>query len=340
MGVHKRLAFSSKDAAGKEARKAQHVACDGSRCPFARVALGTVESKFDAEYSSDAVWTINNRRYDLSSFVDQHPAGKLAILLGRGRNCTELFESYHSLAGDAPRKILERYYVGDAQPGDPDHEQLFDWDSTPFYDACKQRVIEHFADGRSYKAPPGKWLWLAAATSAFVISLHGFLTGCWWSLIALPVSYWLGPSSLLHDGMHWSLTSNARLNVVLAYLGSCHMPVLAWLHQHVIGHHSYTNIHLRDPDLEHFNGKGEASVLEMGGDGGGEAFYGFRLHPKDSWRPTYAGWKGWLAVMAPLTTVFPSLFESQDMIVPALLLHSFLGISVHSAVLLGFWPPL
>ena len=45
--------------------------------------------------SPSDVWTIHGQDYDLSDFVNRHPGGKEAILLGRGRDCTALFESYH-----------------------------------------------------------------------------------------------------------------------------------------------------------------------------------------------------------------------------------------------------
>ena len=45
--------------------------------------------------SPELLWTIHGQNYDLSEFVSRHPGGKEAILLGRGRDCTALFESYH-----------------------------------------------------------------------------------------------------------------------------------------------------------------------------------------------------------------------------------------------------
>ena len=71
---------------------------------------------------------------DFSSFVDRHPGGRKAISLAKGRDCTELFYSYHALS-DAPFKLLEKFYVDDngAKPE-------FDWNNTPFYDEAKKRV--------------------------------------------------------------------------------------------------------------------------------------------------------------------------------------------------------
>jgi hypothetical protein len=41
------------------------------------------------------LWTIHGAKYDLCDFMDRHPGGKEAIELGKGRDCTALFESYH-----------------------------------------------------------------------------------------------------------------------------------------------------------------------------------------------------------------------------------------------------
>jgi hypothetical protein len=41
------------------------------------------------------LWTLHGAQYDLYDFMDRHPGGKEAIELGKGRDCTALFESYH-----------------------------------------------------------------------------------------------------------------------------------------------------------------------------------------------------------------------------------------------------
>jgi cytochrome b involved in lipid metabolism len=55
------------------------------------------------------LWVLHGQVYDFTDFVKYHPAGSKAILLGRGRDCTVLFESYHTiLPSDA---LLEKYRV-------------------------------------------------------------------------------------------------------------------------------------------------------------------------------------------------------------------------------------
>lgn len=55
------------------------------------------------------IWTIHGNEYDLSNFVDIHPDGNRAILSGRGRDCTEMFESYHHWNYEKTLKILSKY---------------------------------------------------------------------------------------------------------------------------------------------------------------------------------------------------------------------------------------
>ena len=45
--------------------------------------------------SSQDLWWINGNGYTLDAFVGRHPGGVEAILLGKGRDCTALVESYH-----------------------------------------------------------------------------------------------------------------------------------------------------------------------------------------------------------------------------------------------------
>eukprot|EP00793_Prasinoderma_coloniale_P002345 PRCOL_00002853-RA len=272
------------------------------------------------------LWTIDNKRYDVTDYVDAHPGGRDAILAAQGRSATALFRSYHSLS-DSAQAVLDRYYVEDAAPGDADYEDEWEWRSTPFHDALNRRVRAHFERKQArrervrggtvstaHKAPAWKWAWLGAATVAWAASLAGFLAGSWAAMLAMPLLYWLGPSSLLHDGMHWSLSVSPRVNGALAALGGVHMEPTAWLHQHVIGHHSHTNVVERDPDLDHFTGSGGASVLQVGGGAADNAFYGFRCHAAEPWRPTFGAWKAWLPIMGLLTTVYPSMFESTEML--------------------------
>ena len=101
--------------------------------------------------NTDHLWTIHNKRYDLSDFVAKHPGGESAILLGRGRNCTILFETYHSLTRSGTARIakmLEQYKVGpDVCEGDPDFDtHCWNWspEGAPFYTEVVREVRRYF----------------------------------------------------------------------------------------------------------------------------------------------------------------------------------------------------
>ena len=202
-------------------------------------------------------WTVHNRRYNLAAFVEKHPGGAFAINLGRGRNCTELFESYHSLADEARvRACLEEYYLEDAPMGASDYEDVFDWRRTPFFDALKLAVRGHFGRDarpgpswrtRNHCATVQQWAQLLGFVLATAVALYGFLRADLLALLLLPFCYWWGPSACMHDGGHMALSRRAHVNSALSLLGSFHMSQFSWAHQHTIGHHSHTNIVGKDP---------------------------------------------------------------------------------------------
>jgi cytochrome b involved in lipid metabolism len=63
---------------------------------MSNVVLQKSNSKKSTE--RDLLWMIHGVSYDLQEFVDRHPGGQESILLGRGRDCTALFESYHAFS--------------------------------------------------------------------------------------------------------------------------------------------------------------------------------------------------------------------------------------------------
>ena len=241
------------------------------------------------------LWTVHNRRYDLAGF--DHPGGPDALGLGRGRNCTVLFESYHTLTpGGVPRvrAVLERHFVECVEPGDADYDDRWDWSpaGAPFRAKVVERVRRYFGFGggrgkpsastggggtgttmaarQAHKAPPAKWarcfVFVLLTFAAAVAWAHGWLC----SLVLLPLAYWWGPSTLMHDGGHFALSVHPGLNRWMARLGAVHMSLPAWQTQHTLGHHMNTNELGKDPDLLHF------SLLSEGG------FPGFRISPDDT----------------------------------------------------------
>lgn len=82
--------------------------------------------------TDEELWWIHGNGYDLKDFVKRHPGGKEAIMLGKGRDCTALVESYHAFSSQHGR-ILEKYLYK-AAPKAQKPETDF------FYDILKQRA--------------------------------------------------------------------------------------------------------------------------------------------------------------------------------------------------------
>jgi delta11-fatty-acid desaturase len=56
---------------------------------------------------------------------------------------------------------------------------------------------------------------------------------------------------MFHDGSHFAVSRDWHINWGIQYLYRVLASPYDWLHQHIIGHHPYTNIHNKDPDLNH-----------------------------------------------------------------------------------------
>lgn len=62
-------------------------------------------------------WTVyRGVAYDLTSFIEKHPAGNWLIRLGLGRDCTALFESYH-LRPEVSRSMMQLSRSGSSPEG-------------------------------------------------------------------------------------------------------------------------------------------------------------------------------------------------------------------------------
>jgi len=283
--------------------------------------------KREASSRLEHIWTIHNKRYDLRGFVNQHPGGIDAISLGQGRNCTALWESYHSLANEKlVHATLARYYVEDAPAEAPDFDDTFEWQDTPFYNTLKLRVRAHFKNQQSvlggHHADLFQWLQLSTFVVASGVALWGFMHADVLSMLVLPLCYWWGPSPCMHDGSHFSLSRTPWVNRFLANIGGAHMSLFSWYHQHVIGHHIHTNMAGRDPDLYHF---------AVGADGltpGFRTSIELRTLPEKTClgRPRSRWWRKGLMLRIPFSTFGPSILWDIQSFGNPLFSNAFLGI--------------
>lgn len=210
----------------------------------------------------DNYWTIHGKKYDLNKFIERHPGGQDIILMTQGKDCTELFESYHTFT-NKHKQILDKYYVKDV----PEYKSDFDWDNTPFYDECKAVVKKYFSPKgtestkeitRNSKIPWKHAFVYLIGSLLMLYSFYLFCTGDFYAIFHFPLLYWLTGTEFMHTGAHHGICTYPFINKSLQYIGNFHCQYYVWNFMHVIGHHQYTNINNKDPDLHHFLHEGQS----------------------------------------------------------------------------------
>jgi len=196
------------------------------------------------------IWRIHGRDYDMTSFVDKHPGGPLLIMLGKGTDCTILFETYHVF--NEPRKRLRTHDVtpDGLKPEVPPCPSAFLSD-------VRTMVKEHFKGKPkgSHKASTGQLcrmavLWLIEVAAiwywiAYFSPIGGVVAG---------VTGYLLMVNLGHDSSHGALTRSPRINTFGQFIGNSPFVTghASWSIQHLVSHHQHTNEVGQDVDAHHF----------------------------------------------------------------------------------------
>eukprot|EP00002_Diphylleia_rotans_P002735 TRINITY_DN1174_c0_g1_i1.p1 TRINITY_DN1174_c0_g1~~TRINITY_DN1174_c0_g1_i1.p1 ORF type:complete len:468 (-),score=98.06 TRINITY_DN1174_c0_g1_i1:152-1555(-) len=207
---------------------------------------------------ASSLWvSIDGKVYDLTTFVNSHPGGADLLLLSAGRDATHLFHVYHTFT-DAPEKKLEKFYIGDlSDSATPVYTK-----KSEFYDTLKKRIRAHFAKTKEHPtAPPSLYARMLVIYTGMIGFWYGsfflyselgggfatnfvmaFLFGVVQSLFSL---------QLMHDASHAALTRNPFMWKLIGASWDLltGASFYAWLHQHIVGHHIYTNVRGHDPDI-------------------------------------------------------------------------------------------
>ena len=247
---------------------------------------------------SDRLLTkIHNKWYNITNF--DHPGGPIALSLINGRDGTALFESHHPFMSRSHlMKILNKYEVRNKQQQielqcklmDIRDDGYYNWDdieNDTFVLDLKTYVIDYFTNiakkrnvslNQAAKATPARWMLIVSLMTCFFGTLPYYIAGYWVFLFVTPTLAWITAVNYWHDGLHFSLSTDWRVNAWLPYLFPYYWSPWMWYHEHVIGHHAYPNIGHKDPDLAH------APQL-------------MREHDSIKWRPAHAGQAKWQNIL-------------------------------------------
>jgi delta11-fatty-acid desaturase len=217
---------------------------------------------------------IHNKYYDITNFA--HPGGPVAIMAANRRDATALFESHHPFSDRTTMdNILKKYEMQEERekcenyllPGENENGAIFDWEETAKSDftiELRDKVKKHFTEKskergisltEATKATPQRWCEWGAFATASAWSFYTMLYSqsifwSWLNVIMFPSLYWMS-ATMLHDGGHFAISQDWHINWGMQYIYRVIASPYEWLHQHIIGHHPYTNIHNKDPDLNH-----------------------------------------------------------------------------------------
>ena len=217
---------------------------------------------------------IHNKYYDITNFA--HPGGPVAIMAANRRDATALFESHHPFSDRTMMdNVLKKYEMQEERekcenyllPGENENGAIFDWEETlksDFTTEVRDKVKKHFTEkskergislSEATKATPQKWCEWGAFSTASAWSFYTMLYSqsifwSWLNVLLCPALYWMS-ATMLHDGGHFAISQDWRINWGMQYIYRVIASPYDWLHEHIIGHHPYTNIHNKDPDLNH-----------------------------------------------------------------------------------------
>lgn len=253
----------------KTAKQAAPTPGKKTRGPCTWDELSTHNSKEDCWVAMDG------KVYDVTSWIPKHPGGSDVLVLAAGRDVTNLFESYHPFSGDTPATILNKYYVCDMA----DSELPRYTTKSPMYDTLRTRVNEYFKenkiDHKSSLAVYGRlaFVYFTLFATYYIAHFMNFNSyiATFFTAVMYGVAEALFSMHILHDASHCSVSHNPTVWRWVGasfdfFVGSSYF---AWLHQHVIGHHLYTNVRGADPDI----GEGDVDFR--------------RVSPAQVWRPVY-----------------------------------------------------
>ncbi len=104
---------------------------------------------------------------------------------------------------------------------------------------------------RAAKATPSRWALIGTISITFIVTLPYYINGHIWTLLITPLLAWILIANYTHDAMHFSLHPNWRINAIVPYILPILSSPLLWRVEHTVGHHCYTNVAHKDPDIAH-----------------------------------------------------------------------------------------
>ncbi|KAI9481363.1 MAG: delta-6 fatty acid desaturase [Benjaminiella poitrasii] len=231
----------------------------GSTVPhvFTRAELATIhQDVLDNKPGAKKLIVVDNKVYDITDFVADHPGGEQVILTQEGRDASDVFHEMHP---PSAYELLANCYVGDAEPKVP----IDTADKKVLNSAAFAQEIRDLRDKLEkegfFDASTGFYLYKVLSTvlvcvvgltilktwgktSSAAVCLSAFIVGLFWQQCG-----WLA-----HDFAHYQVIKDPKLNdLFLVTFGNLIQGFsLTWWKNKHNTHHASTNVSGEDPDID------------------------------------------------------------------------------------------
>jgi len=242
--------------------------------------------------SKSSCWIIiKSHVYDITEWISKHPGGEETLLLAAGRDCTNLFQSYHTFT-TRPANMLAEFEIGFVSKFEfPQYSP-----DTGFYREVCERIAAYFSETK--QDPKALFPALCHLACFMLVAWASF--GAIWSptlsvimRVAAAVVFGIFQGLLLshtmHDASHFTLGHSAKYWKFFGRLAGdwfCGASMFSWHHSHTLGHHLYLNVLGIDPDLPPVR-DGDCR----------------RVAPSQTWKPFYRFQHLYVALLYPLVTI-------------------------------------
>ncbi|KAG1056551.1 hypothetical protein G6F46_002069 [Rhizopus delemar] len=193
---------------------------------------------------------IDQKVYDISEFVEDHPGGAQVLLTHVGKDASDVFHAMHP---ESAYEILNNYFVGDIQdmPVKETASAQFALEMRQLRDQLKKEGYFHSSKlYYAYKvmstlalcAVGLSLLYAYGHTSTLAVIASAIIVGIFWQQCG-----WLA-----HDfGHHQCFEDRSWNDVLVVFLGNfCQGFSLSWWKNKHNTHHASTNVHGHDPDID------------------------------------------------------------------------------------------
>eukprot|EP00163_Fabomonas_tropica_P033548 TRINITY_DN888_c0_g2_i1.p1 TRINITY_DN888_c0_g2~~TRINITY_DN888_c0_g2_i1.p1 ORF type:complete len:443 (+),score=127.43 TRINITY_DN888_c0_g2_i1:308-1636(+) len=195
-------------------------------------------------------WYVDGVAYDFTGFVKNHPGGKWALNLGKGRECRPMMESYHM--HEPPAKLFAKYRLNDEDQKKYGVSKTFapavkfTYKQDGFLNTVKREVNAYFKENKmSYKAP---WTHVLMFYANVTLLLYTCFLALSQGSVAWAVVHGILRALLVvqttHGASHFAFSKNPTANRWAYRLGTMLIGLWSpatWDVQHVVAHHVYTS---------------------------------------------------------------------------------------------------